>query len=172
MRLSKIQEAAVRAHRKGYRVVGNEVISPYSGKARKLIKHMVTDNYFFLQFTVGGSSNGRTYTRVHLLAAYQKYGLDAFKPEIVVRHLDGDPSNNTESNIAIGTRSDNMMDRDPKEREAHSIKASTYIRKFTDMEMEEIRKFHSGSYKETMETFDVCKGTLHRILNVEYKTKV
>jgi hypothetical protein len=47
---------------------------------------------------------------VHRLQAYQKYGEKMFDDGIEVRHLDGNPLNNSWDNILIGNHSDNMMD--------------------------------------------------------------
>lgn len=170
--LSKNYQAVLRAYRKGYRMVDNEVISPYSGKPLKLRIYTSKRGYKYHRFTIGGPTNGRSYVKVALLAAYQKFGEELFKPGIVVRHIDDDSLNNRSANLLLGTQSDNMFDRSPEDRLRSSVIAATKLRKFTDVEMDEIRAFHNGSYKETMETFGVCKGTLHRILNVEYKTKV
>ena len=149
-----------------------EVISPFTGKPRKL---NIGRQYGYerYRFNIRDEITKNAYpVEVHKLVAYQKYGNKLLEPKIEVRHLDGDSLNNLEENIAIGTRVDNVQDVLPEDRLASSINASTFNRKFTDLEMEEIRKFHT-SYKETMERFDISsKGTLHYILNTKYQTNV
>lgn len=50
------------------------------------------------------------YVRVHRLQAYQKYGNKIYQEGIDVRHLDNNKMNCAANNIAIGTRTDNMLD--------------------------------------------------------------
>lgn len=110
---------------------------------------------------------------VHRLQAFQKFGYKIFEKGIVVRHLDGNPSNNHWDNLNIGTHSDNQMDRDSKDRLRHSVLAASKIRRFTDKEAKEIRDFHDShkSYKKTMEKFGISsKGSLFKVLKNDYKT--
>jgi len=58
---------------------------------------------------------------IHRFAAFQKFGEAALVPGVQVRHLDSNPGNNRLSNIAIGTASDNAMDR-PKQKRIASAK--------------------------------------------------
>lgn len=156
------------AYLKGYRAVDGKIISPY-GRILKL----GLDKTGYLKFYIYIGNNLRDEVYVHRLVAYQKYGNKMFNSDLVVRHLDGNRTNNKDNNILLGTQTDNLMDRPEASRMKHSIHAATKLRKFTDKEMDEIRIFHSGSYKDTMEMFSISsKGTLHRILNKEYKTKV
>ena len=173
MTLSNNYKAVLRAHRKGYRVVDGEVISPYSGKVLNIKTRLSSGRYKYKRFTVGGPSNGRSYVKVALLVAYQKFGNIVFDPNIVVRHLDGNSLNNIEENIEIGSISDNMLDRPTDIRVRCSVTAATKLRKFTDDEIDQIRSFHttSSSYTETMEEFNITsKGSLWYILNNRYKT--
>jgi hypothetical protein len=170
--MSEQNKCTVLAHELGYRVVGGEVISPYSGKPRKVQVQDRPSKCAYTRFTIHyNGSRSNVYT--HKLLAYQKYGRAMFKPGIIIRHLDGNSLNNSYENIALGTLQDNTMDIPEEVRIRTSITAATKLRKFTDDEMDEIREFHSGSYKETMKAFGITsKATLHRILNVKYKTKV
>lgn len=172
MKLAKRQQGIVTAHDKGYRVVNGQVISPFSGKPLKLyFKFDRKSDYEVHRFTVYDPEYGRLAVNAHQLMAFQKYGLKIFEPDIVIRHLDGNSLNNNENNIAIGSRSDNEFDKPKEVRVQAATTASTKIRRFTDYEMEDIRNFHNGSYKDTMRAFDIkSKGTLHYILNTDYKT--
>jgi hypothetical protein len=58
--------------------------------------------------------------KIHKLQAYKKFGEEIFKQGIVVRHLNGNKTDNSWENISIGTQSDNMMDRSEEERKSHS----------------------------------------------------
>lgn len=172
--LSKNAETILVAYEKGYRVNDGEVISPFSGRPRKLCM----DTRGYPRFSVRVRFNGCWETEdvlVHRLAAYQKFGEKIFEPGIEVRHLDNDKLNNLFHNIDIGTPHQNSMDRPEDRRFKESVDASTHLRKFTDREIEEIRKDHAllRSYKMVMEKWEITsKGTLHYILNNNYVTKV
>lgn len=152
------------AIRRGYYVSNGEVFSPYRKEA--LVTRVTTKGYKTFNF----QSNP---VHIHRMVAYQKFGKVILDDKVQVRHKDGNRLNNLEDNILIGSQSDNMLDIPVHIRESSAIKASTKIRKFSDKEMEDIRTFHNGSYKETMEMFNISsKATLHRILNTNYVTKV
>ena len=162
------------AYEQGYRVRGEKVIKLSTGKEHSL-QLLNNKGYRLYRFsiTLSNTKNRRRSVFVHQLLAYQKYGMSAFESGIVVRHLDGDSLNNEHNNVIIGSQSDNMMDRPAGQRLEHSIKAATIIRRFTDKEIVIIKKFHKGSYKETMDRFNISsKGTLHYILNTQYQTTV
>lgn len=103
---------------------------------------------------------------LHRLQAFQKYGREIYKKGIMVRHLDGNPKNNSWDNIAIGTARDNAMDI-PKEIRIRSGRiASAKTVKYGNVD--EIRKYHidnGNSYIKTMEKFGISsRGTLYHIL--------
>jgi len=52
----------------------------------------------------------RGYFYEHRIVALKKYGPAAAMPNVVVRHLDGNKTNNDPLNIAIGSQSDNIAD--------------------------------------------------------------
>lgn len=102
---------------------------------------------------------------IHRLQAYQKYGDEMFKLGIEVRHLNGDKTDNSWFNIAIGTHSENMMDIPKHIRVSKAVYATSFVRKHNRTEIKEYHKKHR-SYKKTMEKFSISsKGTLHFILN-------
>jgi len=168
-------EGVIVAYNKGYRVVDGKVISPFTGKIRKVVIHE-RNGYKRARFNVAGRTSYHKFVvNVHQLAAYQKYGSMVFEEGIVVRHLDGNSLNNKDYNIDIGSHSDNAMDKFKKDRTEQAIIASTNIRKFSDIEMEAIRtsRNEGATYKDIMFEFDISsKGTLHYILNTNYVTKV
>lgn len=103
MKKSKYNKNILRAFNKGYRVVNGEVI--YEGNTRKL---QTVKGYAYFNFRHLRKS---TKCKVHRLAAFQKFGKKMFEPGIEVRHLDSNSLNNQESNIAIGTKSQNAFDK-------------------------------------------------------------
>lgn len=164
-----LNRSVVEAFEMGYRVRDGVVISPHSGNVLKTRYTDKTCKYLCFSFR---NRHGRSRTiKVHRLAAFQKYKHALFVPGTEVRHLDGDSTNNLPGNLVLGTRQENELDKPPEQRMQNSITAAVNLRKFTDIEMEKIRKFHHGSYKDTMIAFGITsKGTLHRILNTDYKT--
>ena len=140
----------IEAYNKGYRVIEGNLYNPKS----ILIKGSTIDGYLSTRITKHGKN-----LFFHRLLAYQKYGDDLFKEGIEVRHLDGNPLNNSVDNITIGTHSDNMMDI-PKDKR---IKRSSNRKYDYDI----IRQYyhHTRSYKRTMEHFGITsKGTLNYII--------
>lgn len=173
MRDSKYVKALVTAFEKGYKVDKNgNVTSPFSNKFRKL-NAKDRNGIFYYEFSVRVINNESRNVAVHQLQAFQKFGEEALNEGIHVRHLDGNSLNNSWDNIDIGTQSINMLDRKVEDRLAHSILASTHIRKFTDEIVEEIRfrRGRGATYKELMEAYNISsKGTLWEILNRSYVT--
>lgn len=68
------------------------------------------DSYGYPALHLSLPNGHRTMLRVHRLQAYQKFGDAIFQPGVDVRHLNGNKLDNSASNIAIGTRSQNRMD--------------------------------------------------------------
>lgn len=113
--------------------------------------------------------SGRKTARVyaHRVQAFQKFGHQIFDHGIQVRHLNGDPSDNSWGNIAIGTQSDNMMDRPAAKRKAIAKKAAEVLRKLTNEGAAELRILHrqGWTYRELMARFKIAKSTVSYIVN-------
>ena len=134
----------------------------YNNNLRKL----TNDTKGYLEFSIRCEGIKRPQNvPVHRLQAYQKFGDKIFEKGIVVRHLDGNPHNNSITNISIGTHQENMMDIPKEQRIAHAKHAASYGIKFNADEVKEYyNKCHS--YKETMDKFNIpSKGTLHNIIH-------
>ena len=86
---------------------------------------------------------------------------------MVVRHLDGNPKNNSYANIEIGTQRDNNLDIPREVRLRTAIYATSFMTKYDKETVERIKEFKkTHSYKETMREFGISsKGTLWNILN-------
>lgn len=167
------------AHRKGYRVSedgrvtnprGNEIKGyvmrsrPWKGRYR----------YFSLYASDDPILRKRSApVKVHRLQAYQRWGDFAFADGLVVRHLDGDGLNNHIRNLALGSQSDNMMDRPAQERAAHALIAARSLRRFSDAEVCEIREDHRKgmSYNRLREKWACSKSTLSFILSAGAKRR-
>jgi len=168
--MSKLNEAIVLAYNKGYRVsddgrllnkLGSELKGGFDTSGYRIfgVRHI--------------RSRATSNVRVHRLRAYQTFGDEIFKDGIECRHLDGNKLNNSKSNIAIGTHSENMMDKTPTERSKHAAMASSSNRALSDEKLAELKEYHAihRSYKKTMEKFGISsKGTLNYMLKKQYVT--
>lgn len=99
--------------------------------------------------------------------AYQKYGDRIYNPRMVVRHLDGNPLNNSWENIAIGTQSENNMDKPPELRRRMAVHASSFMTVYSKSLVDKIKEYKmTHGYKDTMREFGITsKGTLWNIIN-------
>lgn len=108
---------------------------------------------------------------MHRLVAYQKYGKEIFKKGIEVRHRDGNPSNNTENNILLGTPSENSMDKTQETRNRIALNATSFI-KVHDHEQIIKRREEGATYKELMEQFGISsKNGINYIINKSQAAK-
>lgn len=155
------------AYARGYRVDAEGRLWSYTGRQM----HPGADRRGYPRFTYAGPrNNGKRLLRtvdVHRLAAFQKYGEDALRGGIHVRHLDENPGNFRLDNIAIGTPHENSMDRPPEKRRAHAMKAVAAIRGLTDPQVEEIRRLHSAGTPQKLlcEMFGQWPSTISQIVN-------
>ena len=150
MKFSKNEQFAFK---KGYRITEKgEILNP---QGVTLSGSMDMHKYNRFKIDLGGRNfiNIRT----HRLQAYQKYGDKIYEKGIEVRHLDGNPSNNHIDNIAIGSHSDNMMDK------AKEVRVRVAQQANLKYDRDEVRAFHAegNSYKKIMEKFGISsKGTV------------
>ncbi len=162
------------AFRIGYRVTDEGGVVAPSG--RRLLVNANDAGYFHFSMTTHVADRERyglpraARVPVHRLAAYQLFGEDALQFGTDTRHLNGDRLDNRLVNIAIGTRSDNMMDRPAHARKAHAMKAACSPRrtrrKLTDDQVREIRKRLAAgeSARALAKVFAVAKGTINNIM--------
>ena len=110
--------------------------------------------------TTGFSVDGvRKNIRFHQLQAYEKYGDKIFEEGIQVRHLNGDPSDNSWDNIAIGNQSDNRMDISEEIRMISSLIATSHVRR-KDWDVIDKDRESGMSYGELQDKYGISKGTL------------
>ena len=149
------------AKRKGYTV--NKEGNVIGVKGYKLRSSKDSNGYLRLGIRDFNGKIQQLY--VHRFVAYIKYGDSLFNTNIQVRHLNGDPCDNSWDNIAIGTPKENAMDKLPETRLRSAMIATSYVRKYDRLR---VKEYYSKckSYKKTMEHFGIgSKGTLHFILN-------
>lgn len=163
MNLSQTSQALVRAYRMGYRIRNNQLFNP-DGKPLKGQTRKTGYAYFGLKNPYKRTNSTIFY---HRLVAYEKYGDKIFEKGVLVRHLDGNPRNNFPENIAIGTQSDNMMDRDSLARHIHAKLASQHIRRFSDDEVKSILIDRKAGmrYVDLCQKYNTSKSTLSYLFN-------
>jgi hypothetical protein len=148
------------AMERGYRVLPcGLVISPHRKSEGETISGWNDRGYIF--FTI--RSNGRFLkVSVARLQALQKFGESlVYDAAMEVRHLNGNSSDNSESNIGIGTASQNAMDKAPNVRRRVSSMANN---KHDHAKIIEAHKL-GMSYGRIMVEFGISsKGTVSFIV--------
>ena len=135
--MSKETDLIQRLVKSGWTVNANGTVLKPSGEIRKCFTKKGQKNRPpYRVFNVKDDGISRP-VHVHRLVAFLKFGAVAF--DVLVRHLNGKSLDNSWSNIAIGSGSDNMMDRPADERKAHALRAAKVLRKFTEEEVIFIR---------------------------------
>lgn len=164
LNLSNIDKAILIAEEKGYTITEAGDVIGVRGKPLALKVSKIGYQWFSIKMP--GRKTAMNIP-VHKFQAYQKYGKVVFFPEIVVRHIDGNPLNNHIDNILIGNVQDNCLDIPPDERLRKAIHASSHLRKFTDKEVTMIRRDRSNgmTYKQLKEKYGAGKSTLSYLFN-------
>ena len=145
------------AKQRGYKVTEDGV---FCGVRNNILIHK-NKGYLCVSIKVDGKNR---WLFAHRLQAYQKYGDDIYQKGICVRHLNGDKSDNSLENIAIGTNRDNMMDKPKAERRRIANLASRQTIKYNKNEVIEYYNNCNRSRKKTIEHFGMSKAGLHYIL--------
>lgn len=125
-------------------------------------------------FVFGVKDHGKMYMiPVHRLQAYQKYGDVIFNNGIVVRHKDGDSTNNSIQNILIGSQSVNILDIPLELRMLNAVNAASKRRRFTDEEVSAIVSDRNSGLKycDLVIKYNTSKSTLSYLLNSAYYNK-
>jgi hypothetical protein len=160
--MTKQEQITRLSKEKGYSVDKDGNVFNKDGKKIALSVNTKGSGYKSFNIRVNGSNPTRSF--VHRLQAFQKFGDVIFEENLVIRHLNGDSSDNTIDNIGIGTTSDNMLDI-PKEKRILNASNPTYNHE------DVIRDKKNGlTYKEIMEKHGIkSKGTVSFILNKSLK---
>lgn len=145
--LVRIKEALAR----GY-TVDVEQGALYNPKGREIRGHISDYGYRRIGFYFRGHRDLNGQVLLHQMVAHAKFGDAAVQKGTDVRHLDGNRLNNRGSNIAIGSRLDNHLDRPLAERQAHKAKMVEGLRgligknhKLSPEQVREIRAILAGN---------------------------
>lgn len=170
--MNKSNKALVWAYEKGYRVSkdGKRVKGIYKDK----MSIYLSSGYPSFGVSPPESIDGKrsVLLRVHRLQAYQKYGDKLFEDGIETRHLDGDKTNNSWDNIAIGTRSQNIHDMPEEKRRQIAIKVGEAQSPLDVEDVIEIRSrvaqgYTHGMFTEMADEYGINASTLINVVKGE-----
>lgn len=156
--LSRANRAMIEFRARGYSVHNGDVFAPDGQQCALDI-----DRKGYKRFSV--RYEGRTVSiSVHRFVAYMKFGDALFVPGVEVRHLNGNAHDNHEQNIAIGTHSQNMLDRSP---EARRTTASRAARKLSDAQLRQLHADRASGmkYADLCEKYGMTKSSISYIIN-------
>lgn len=165
-----IEDKVILAFKKGFRITKEgKIINPKG----EIITGYENNGYIGSSFRTENSKKIKF--SVHRLQAYLKFGDEMFKKGTVVRHLDGCSTNNSWNNIAIGTHSDNMMDKPKDIRDRDATNASRTMQNSirTLEERQEIytKLLNGVPYSEIRRQHKISKGTLSFMKNYSKEFK-
>ena len=138
------------AYERGYRVTKDGQLLNPRGK----VIGNISSGYIRMSLYEGKKKS----VKAHRLQAYQKYGDKLYEDGIMVRHLNGNPLDNSWDNILLGTHKDNQMDIAKEIRIKRSISAGKarikypkeFILKLRE-EYKEIKNYSKLSRKHNIE---------------------
>ena len=102
--LSISNQSIIEAYNRGYRVTKDGSIL---NSKKEIIKLVLKQKYYVFGIRINNKINN---IFIHRLQAYQKFGNKIFEDKIIVRHLNGNPLDNSCDNIDIGYVKDNLFD--------------------------------------------------------------
>lgn len=109
----------------------------------------------------------------HRFIAFLKFGDSALFPKVHARHLNDNPTDNRWENIAIGSASDNMMDRSAEARRLHAQRAGRGNSLPDEIwNQVEADRANGATYKQITDRYGISKGTLSFRLSTKAKKRV
>lgn len=156
--LSKSNGALLAAADRGYHIKEGILYSPRG----KTVNGFIKQDYKNFKSSYKGES---IHVKFHRLVAYQKYGEKIFEPGLEVRHLDGDKTNNLDSNIEIGTHYENYLDM-PVEKRISNFRDNSIPKNLKhDADVVKNLREQGFSYSKIKEATGISSnGTINHIL--------
>ena len=169
--MSKYNDFIRYAAQRGYKVDPlGQVISPLNNilKLRKYKTKCKSKDLYYCRFSVKYKGKSRP-VPVHRFIAYLKFGEAALAPGIQSRHLDSNSLNNCPDNIAIGSGSDNQMDRNPALQKAMAKHAASFLRKLNLQQYISLLLDHAAGipYNKLKVKYNLAKSTVAYIIRRE-----
>jgi hypothetical protein len=157
--MSKTTDAIKRANERGYTADREGNIYGPRGNRLKL-RQQGNKNRTYPHF--GVNLNGQTIgVAAHKFISFLKFGEAAIAEGVHTRHLNDDPQDNRWDNIAIGSHSDNMMDK-PKEIRQRTAQNAGRARSLPDhlWVQIELDRSQGATYPQLRERYGIAKSTL------------
>ena len=162
--MQKNNEKILYAYDKGYRVINGKAISPNGNE----LSVQYTGNRPRFAIRVNGKVIKIYVSR---LAAYQIFGNQIFDPEKFVFHANGNPLDNTEANLRLGSYSEAQMSKDQSVRQNAAVKATMSVRKHNHDEIIAMRE-KGMNYEQIMQATGIkSKGTISFICSKSISVK-
>ncbi len=158
------------AYKMGYRATDTEVIS-FTGKS---VSVKSDGGYPEFGFRPSVKLVGRRLMikmAVHKLAAYQKFGEKVFEEGLEIRHMDGNRLNFSQSNLELGTPTQNWFDRPEIQRikiSKSAAKARQVLPEGTIASIKNDRCF-GMTYKSIGEKYGISKRQACHFCTYEHK---
>lgn len=112
------------AYEKGVRFdFGSQELITSTGKR---VKPKLYGTQRYPCYTIAVVKKERVSFLIHKFAGFLSFGEAALKTGVHVRHLDGNRMNLSESNLALGTASDNELDKPKNERSERALHARNF----------------------------------------------
>lgn len=163
--LSISNQSIIEAYNRGYRVTKDGSIL---NSKKEIIKLVLKQKYYVFGIRINNKINN---IFIHRLQAYQKFGNKIFEDKIIVRHLNGNPLDNSCDNIDIGYVKDNLFDIPIEQRIKNTQNSTKVKQKYSNELIIYIR--HKYITKQLTQIqlskkFNIPKSGIHHILNNLY----
>lgn len=164
--MTQSQNLIKKVYDKGYRIINNRCFNPKGKEVKGSIKHHPVP---YKQLSIKTPDGARS-VFFHSLLAYQLYGDEYFKDNVVARHKDGNSLNNSSDNIILGTMKDNILNIPSKRRSTKNKKSSLTLKKLNSgMRNSIIADYKKGeSAKNLYKKYNTCLNTIYLIIR-KYK---
>jgi hypothetical protein len=158
-KMSKITDAIKLAKEKGY--TADREGSIYGPRGNRLkLRQQGSNKRTYPHF--GVVLNGQTVgVAAHKFISYLKFGEDAIRDGVHTRHLNDDPQDSRWENIAIGSHSDNMMDK-PRSMRRALAQVAGKAKGLGDCVWDQVKadRANGATYKSLTAKYGIPKGTL------------
>jgi len=166
MKESKLVTALRRAKENGFTVTPNgDVLSP---RGRKMSVFVSSNGYY----SVATEQNIKI--KVHRFVAFMLFGEAMLKAGVQVRHLNGNSLDNRFENLALGSPSQNMMDRSEHIRKAHAATAARARRRLSEKQIVSLLldRDRGLSYNCLAKKYGIAKSTVAGIVKRKFYKEI
>ena len=148
------------AHDKGYRIKDGKCYNPNGQEVG-----YINNDKLYKRFRLYHERKQK-HIEFHKLVAYQLYGEEAFKLNVVIRHLDDNSLNNKEDNIVLGTNLQNIYDMPSEKRSRISSNGNKTVKRLLEGLAQIIIQENGGgiSTNEISRRHGISIATIRKVL--------